>query len=144
MLFRSDASLDYADGSWRHVAAVVADTAQVYVNGKKIAEVPRNRAYNPSPTSTILMGADLASAYNFDGVIDEAAVYRQQQLLERLALPTAMPAFKHQELIAAMRHDKKVEFGKLRFVLPSRIGHVELVDGVEVHQIEQALTGTGA
>jgi len=77
------------------------------------------------------------------GRIDEATVHRQQQLLERLALPTALPAFKHQELIAAMRHDKKVEFGKLRFVLPSRIGHVELVDGVEVHQIEQALTGTG-
>jgi 3-dehydroquinate synthase len=30
-----------------------------------------------------------------------------------------------------MMHDKKVRHGKLRFVLPSRMGHVELVGDVE-------------
>ncbi len=29
-----------------------------------------------------------------------------------------------------MQHDKKVEHGKLRFILPKRLGQVELVPGV--------------
>ena len=30
-----------------------------------------------------------------------------------------------------MMHDKKVEHGKLRFVLPARMGHVELVGDID-------------
>jgi 3-dehydroquinate synthase len=38
-----------------------------------------------------------------------------------------------------MRLDKKTVGGNLRFVLPSRLGHVELVDGVEVANVLGAL-----
>ena len=35
------------------------------------------------------------------------------------------------EVVDAMMHDKKVQHGQLRFVLPSRMGHVELVGDVD-------------
>ena len=41
--------------------------------------------------------------------------------------------------IARMRLDKKSEAGKLRFVLPTRMGHVELVDGVDESLVRDVL-----
>jgi len=41
-----------------------------------------------------------------------------------------VPDVDRDELIELMFRDKKVERGKLRFVLPSRMGHVELVRDV--------------
>lgn len=58
---------------------------------------------------------------------------RQVQLLSDLLLPTTLPEWLHpapDDLLDRMRLDKKSVSGKLRFVLPSRIGHVELADGV--------------
>ena len=52
---------------------------------------------------------------------------RQRSLLERLGLPTAAQGSDPKQLVAAMQRDKKAEHGQLRFVLPSRLGHVELV-----------------
>jgi 3-dehydroquinate synthase len=37
--------------------------------------------------------------------------------------------------------DKKTEHGRLRLVLPTRMGHVELVDGVDANAIRAALRG---
>ena len=34
-----------------------------------------------------------------------------------------------------MMHDKKVQHGRLRFVLPTRLGHVELVAGVKSEDV---------
>ena len=58
---------------------------------------------------------------------------RQVRLLNALHLPTTLPAWLRPspaDLLDRMRLDKKSVGGKLRFILPSRIGHVELVDGV--------------
>jgi 3-dehydroquinate synthase len=38
-----------------------------------------------------------------------------------------------------MARDKKTTAGKLRFVLPTRMGHVELVDGVDEQAVLAAL-----
>jgi 3-dehydroquinate synthase len=38
-----------------------------------------------------------------------------------------------------MQHDKKVEHGRLRFVLPTRLGHVELVGNVAEEDVRAAL-----
>ncbi len=73
------------------------------------------------------MAANLAQLM---GRVDEDFVRRQQTLLEQLQLPTKSPHADPEELWLAMQHDKKVEHGALRFILPSRIGHVELVPGV--------------
>ncbi len=64
------------------------------------------------------------------GRIDAELVQRQQNLLEKFELPTQLPAADPEELWRLMQHDKKVEHGRLRFVLPSRMGHVELVPDV--------------
>jgi len=67
--------------------------------------------------------------------VDEAFVERQFALLEALKLPTATPDYDGEDLLALMRHDKKVDNGQLRFVLPDRMGHVELVKEVRVEDV---------
>jgi len=65
------------------------------------------------------------------GRVDKAFVARQQKLLEAFQMPLGVPDVEHDELIELMYRDKKVERGKLRFVLPTRLGHVELVPDVK-------------
>lgn len=67
---------------------------------------------------------------------------RQDTLLAGLGLPTAIPAGLDDAaaLLAVMARDKKSVGGRLRFVLPSRLGHVELVDGVPEQLVRQVLT----
>ena len=73
------------------------------------------------------------------GRVDAKFVERQQKLLEALGLPLVVPAFDHDELVDLMHRDKKVDDGKLRFVLPDRIGHVELVKDVRTDDVLAAL-----
>jgi 3-dehydroquinate synthase len=75
------------------------------------------------------------------GRVDEAFVARQRALLLALGLPVNVPPVNHDALIHPMAHDKKVEHGKLRFVLPTRLGHVELVSDVDVAEVRAALAG---
>jgi 3-dehydroquinate synthase len=77
------------------------------------------------------------------GRVDAAFTKRQLDLLESFGLPTGVPELSHEELIELMYHDKKVERGKLRFVLPSRLGHVEVVRDVVIDDIRAALGGNG-
>lgn len=64
---------------------------------------------------------------------------RQHRLLSALGLPVELPDLPREALLEAMRHDKKVEHGQLRFVLPSRLGHVELVRDVSDDLALQAM-----
>ncbi|MEZ6134726.1 MAG: 3-dehydroquinate synthase [Pirellulaceae bacterium] len=68
------------------------------------------------------------------GRIDRALVERQERLLHAFELPTSFGDADPDALWAVMQHDKKVEHGTLRFVLPSRLGHVELVSAVTRQQ----------
>jgi 3-dehydroquinate synthase len=76
------------------------------------------------------------------GRISEDLVARQDALLGRLGLPIAVPTGVGDVhgLLAVMARDKKSLGGRLRFVLPSRLGHVELVDGVPESLVRQVLT----
>jgi 3-dehydroquinate synthase len=70
---------------------------------------------------------------------------RQVRLLERFGLRTVAPGLNAAALVDAMKHDKKAQAGRLRFVLPSRIGEVELVGDVstdDVQQVVQQMTGS--
>lgn len=73
------------------------------------------------------------------GRIGHEITRRQVDLLSALGLPVTMPELDSQEFVAAMQRDKKVEHGKLRFVLPNRMGHVELVGGVSSDDVLSAL-----
>ncbi len=66
-------------------------------------------------------------------------VDRQKQLLNSLNLPTCFSDVAPGLLWQAMQHDKKVEHGKLRFILPTRLGHVELVPGISEQQVLKAI-----
>jgi 3-dehydroquinate synthase len=76
------------------------------------------------------------------GRVDLKFIERQQKLLERFGLPTAVPNFDRDKIIEAMQHDKKVQHGNLKFVLPNRLGHVESVGEVDVKEVRAALEAT--
>lgn len=73
------------------------------------------------------------------GRIDRALVDRQQALLKALGLPTTLPKVDREKIVTTMTHDKKVEHGRLRFVLPTRLGHVELVEDVDPADVRAVL-----
>ncbi len=65
------------------------------------------------------------------GRIPPQVTTAQISLLERFGLPTAPDrAWPIDAILTAMQRDKKALHGRLRFVLPTRIGHVELVSDV--------------
>ena len=62
------------------------------------------------------------------GLVTADCTLRQFQLIERLGLVTTLPAgIDSDELLKLMWHDKKVKAGQLQFILPTKIGHVDLV-----------------
>jgi 3-dehydroquinate synthase len=75
------------------------------------------------------------------GRIDATLTRRQFELLTALSLPTELPKVDPEEMLAAMSHDKKVEHGRLRFVLPTRLGHVELLGNVPPELVREVLAG---
>jgi 3-dehydroquinate synthase len=75
------------------------------------------------------------------GRIPTDIVARQDDLLSRFRLPVSPPSHLRdaESLIMIMGRDKKTVGGRLRFVLPSRIGHVDLVDDVPVEAVRRVL-----
>jgi 3-dehydroquinate synthase len=73
------------------------------------------------------------------GMVDAAFTARQRDLLAKFSLPVEVPAVDIEVVLKAMQQDKKVAHGKLRFVLPTKMGHVELRDDVEVDLVRAAI-----
>ena len=76
------------------------------------------------------------------GRIGGEVTQRQVELLQALHLPIRLPngsKWSSDEVISRMRLDKKSEAGKLRFVLPTCMGHVELVGGVDESLVRDVL-----
>lgn len=73
------------------------------------------------------------------GWIDEQATLRQIELLEKLGLPVSPPELDGLQVLDSMRTDKKTARGKLRFILPRRIGHVELVGEIEDSMVLESI-----
>ena len=73
------------------------------------------------------------------GRVDAEFTRRQRDLLSALGLPVDVPDLDADELVQAMSRDKKVKHGKLRFVLPVRMGEVELVGDVPEADVRAAL-----
>jgi 3-dehydroquinate synthase len=64
---------------------------------------------------------------------------RLVSFLERAGLPTGVPAF-GEELLEIMKKDKKVQRGRIRFVLPLALGQVEIFSDIEPEEIMAALS----
>jgi 3-dehydroquinate synthase len=73
------------------------------------------------------------------GRIDASVTARQEKLLATFGLPTHLPDVDADQIVRGMMHDKKVQHGQLRFVLPTRLGHAELVGGVEIEKVREVL-----
>ncbi|MCX7625363.1 MAG: 3-dehydroquinate synthase [Candidatus Sumerlaeaceae bacterium] len=70
---------------------------------------------------------------------------RQRSLIERAGLPTRVPeGLCADELLDRMRSDKKVVGGRLRFILPLRIGEVTIRDDVPEEVVVGVLRKLGA
>jgi 3-dehydroquinate synthase len=75
------------------------------------------------------------------GMIANDVTERQIALLKKFGLPTAPdPNWNVDAILDAMRRDKKAVDGRLRFVLPTRIGEVKLVEAVEHDSIRFAIS----
>ncbi len=73
------------------------------------------------------------------GILTEDEVARIKNLIAQAGLPTELPTLELEKLIQAMKHDKKILQGKLRFALPKSIGEVFITDEVSPSLIEKAL-----
>jgi len=73
------------------------------------------------------------------GRVDAELTARQHKLLEALGLPVKLPGLDRRQIVDSMTHDKKVQHGRLRFVLPTRMGHVELVGDIDPADVRAAL-----
>ncbi len=72
------------------------------------------------------------------GRIDASVTARQDALLKAVHLPIRLPSsfqFENADILDKMRLDKKTVGGQLRFVLPSKMGHVETVKGVPEQEV---------
>jgi len=75
------------------------------------------------------------------GILDKNELIRLRRVVERAGLPTEIPSLDVEKLIRAMKHDKKMLGGTMRFVLPKAIGEVFITDEVSPPVIENTLVG---
>jgi shikimate kinase/3-dehydroquinate synthase len=73
------------------------------------------------------------------GMLRADPVHRIIRLLERCQLPTHLPTADPGVLMSLMDTDKKAEAGKVRFVLPTKIGRVELVSAISRDVLRRAM-----
>jgi 3-dehydroquinate synthase len=75
------------------------------------------------------------------GILDINEVIRLREVIEQAGLPTEMPDLKPEEIIQAMKHDKKVRENKVRFVLLKSIGNAFISDEISQSLVERILAG---
>ena len=72
-------------------------------------------------------------------ILDKNDLGRLKGIIEKAGLPTEMPGLEIEKIIQAMKHDKKVLRGKIRFVLLKSIGSAFITDEVDVSLVEKVL-----
>ncbi|HAZ43385.1 MAG TPA: 3-dehydroquinate synthase [Cyanobacteria bacterium UBA11369] len=71
---------------------------------------------------------------------DKTDAERQDALIKKAGLPTQLPAgLDIEAVIDTLQTDKKVKDGKVRFILPTRIGEVIVTDKVEADLMREVL-----
>jgi 3-dehydroquinate synthase len=71
---------------------------------------------------------------------DKTDAERQDALIKKAGLPTQLPAgLDIEAVIDTLQTDKKVKDGKVRFILPTRIGEVIVTDKVEGDLMREVL-----
>ncbi|WP_269605212.1 3-dehydroquinate synthase [Prochlorococcus marinus] len=68
---------------------------------------------------------------------------RQKHLIEKAGLPTKWPKLEIESVLSSLQGDKKVKNGKVSFVMPLKIGDVQLLNNIsnkEIHECLQKLS----
>lgn len=73
------------------------------------------------------------------GMLDGESVARIVKLITAADLPTHGMTLSTDDVVNAMFFDKKVQSGRLRFVLPDAIGHVVIRDDVPIERVREAV-----
>ena len=73
------------------------------------------------------------------GLFDNGELARLKDVIDGAGLPVAMPRLDTAKIIQAIKHDKKVVAGKVRFVLPRAIGNVFITDEVSLSMVKEVL-----
>lgn len=150
-LVARDATLLEEIVAWncRIKAAVVADDEREggvrailnygHTVGHAVEKVAAYGTYTHGEAVALGMNAEAAIALK-RGRIDAATHARQQELLAAFALPSRLEGpLDVAAMVEATHHDKKVRGGKVRFVLPTAVGAVEIVDDVSESELTAAL-----
>ena len=65
------------------------------------------------------------------GIWSKEDSQRQNKLIKDFGLPIKIPSLKKESILKILMGDKKVKEGKMRFVLPTKIGTVEIFNNIE-------------
>ncbi|MDO8567310.1 MAG: 3-dehydroquinate synthase [Dehalococcoidales bacterium] len=81
-----------------------------------------------------------AKISNKMGLISVDELNRLKSLIQSAGLPVDVPSVKVSDVMQAMKHDKKVQQDKVRFVLLKSIGNAYITDEVSPSLVEQVLS----
>ena len=96
--------------------------------------------YEYSHGESVALGMAAASQLALDlGMLDGASRRRIVGVIEKAGLPNRGMKLDAGAVVDAMAFDKKVKSGRLRFVLPDRIGHVVIRDDVPTDAVRNAV-----
>ena len=75
------------------------------------------------------------------GILDKNELIRLKDVIEGVGLSVEIPKLDIGKVIQAIKHDKKISRGKIRFILPKSIGNVFITDEVNLSLVEHVLEG---
>ncbi len=73
------------------------------------------------------------------GKLSPGEAARQTRLLQALELPIRSPGTDVDAILNTMQRDKKVRSGRMRWVLPTRIGHAEIYSDIDAAVVREAV-----
>lgn len=96
--------------------------------------------YDYSHGECVALGMAAAARMAVDlGMLDETSRQRIVAVIARAQLPVSGLKLPTKDVVDAMIFDKKVRGGKVRFILPDRIGHVVIRDDVPPEMVTRAV-----
>lgn len=111
--------------------------------GHAVEAVTRYTGYRHGEAVAMGMVAAAEIGVNM-GLCSVDVLERTQLLLSKLNLPTKLPALSLEALCEALSHDKKVDGGTVKFILPEAIGQVRWGMNVPEEVLRHVLTNLGA
>jgi len=75
------------------------------------------------------------------GIFEESELVRLKGVIASFGLPVDMPKLDAEKLVEAMKHDKKIIGGRVKFVVPRAIGDVFVTDEVDLSLVGEVLGG---